>query len=299
MSSKTRMTPSIFAASNPLENARGVLRSVLAFAILLLLTAPSMASSAQGAIVSPDLVAKSKPVQKPGKTADEISTSLQGLTDSPFNNDMVDGAAFIDKMLAATEAYRDYSFDYTMKVFKGKKTVLEQGVFYFKKQPRLIRLEETGDYKHGAVAVLGANGKVKAHLGGGMKMFVVELDPSSNMLRSANGHPMTDSDFHSLAVALKSFLKQGYSSQVTREAFDLKVEHERVFVVELRKVTDQSKIWKRIAVSARTHLPVQWWDYTDDGALWSHATWDGFKPNQQLADSVFSIDGDKDKNNAG
>jgi len=125
-----------------------------------------------------------------------------------------------------------------------------------------------------------------------MKMFVVELDPNSNMLRSANGFPMTDSDFSSLSSALKGYLKQGYTAQVTREAFDMKAEHDRVFVLELRKPKDSSKLWKRVAVSARTHLPVQWWDYDDDGDLWSHANWNDFKPNQQLADSLFDIKND-------
>jgi len=271
-------------------------RFFLTLIICFSLTAPSLASPAQGA-VGPVLTAQQKDTgAKPPRTGskdEELSGSLQGLSGSAFNSDMVDGAGFIDKMVAASDSYHDYSFGYTMKVFKNKKTIVEQGVFYFKK-PRLIRLEETGDYKRGAVAILGANGKVKAHLGGGLKMFVVELDPSSNMLKSANGHPMIESDFYSLSMALKQFLKEGVTSQVTRDAFDMKTEHDRVFILELRKTKTPSKLWKRVAVSAKTHLPVQWWDYEDDGDLWSHANWDSFKPNQQLADSLFNINGDKD-----
>lgn len=298
MSSKTRMCSSFFVNDLSL-GATNFLRSLLIVVCVLSMTAPSMASPAQGAVGNVDSAEQAKPAKATVKNADEITSALQGMSGSPFAPDMIDGAAYIDKMLAAADSYHDYSFNFTMKVFKGKKTTVEQGVFYFKK-PRLIRLEENGDYKRGAVAILGNNGKVKAHLGGGLKMFVVELEPSNNMLRSANGHPMVESDYHSLAVALKQFLKQGYVSQVTREAYDMKEEHDKVFIVEIRKATDQSKIWKRIAVSARTHLPVQWWDYDDDGNLWSHANWNGFKPNQQLADSLFTIDGDKDsKEHAG
>src|SRR5579883_849757 len=102
------------------------------------------------------------------------ASDSSSLPTSAFADDMVDGASFVDKMLQSAESYQDYTFDYTMKVFKDRKTVVESGVFYFKK-PRLIRLEETGEYKHGAVACLGPSGKVQAHLGGGLKLFVVEL----------------------------------------------------------------------------------------------------------------------------
>ncbi len=269
------------------------LRLSLVVVALFSIVAPTMASPAHGAMVaSSDTSSK-----KPSKKELELSDSLQGLTGSPFNNDMVDGSGFIDKMIASANSYKSYSFDYTMKVFKDKKTIVEQGIFYFKQSPRMIRLEETGSFKKGSVAILGANGKVKAHMGGSMKMFVVELDPSSNMLRSANGFPMTDSDFSSLSTALKNYLKQGVTSQVTREAFEMKAEHDRVFILELRKKSDPSKLWKRVAISARTHLPVQWWDYDDSGELWSHANWNDFKPNQQLADSLFNIK--NDDNSAG
>lgn len=258
---------------------------LLLIVVAVSLTAPSMASPAEGVV--------GRMVAKTDAKTPELSSGLDGLTGSAFSSDMVDGAGFIEKMLAASDSLSDYSFEYTMNVFKNKKTVVEEGVFYFKK-PHLIRLEETGDYKRGAVAILGVNGKVKAHLGGGLKMFVVELEPASNLLRSANGHPMVESDFHSLSMALKQFLRQGVVSQVTKDAVELKQERDRVFILELRRANAPAKLWKRVAVSARTHLPVQWWDYDDDGDLWSHATWNSFKPNQQLADSLFDINGDKD-----
>lgn len=289
---------SIFSL-RPGQKPTGLMHVLVTVLAALCLITPDLASRAHGAVGGGDLSAPqtARAGKAPGKREQELSASLKGLSGIPFDNDMVDGANFIDKMLAAADSYHDYSFEFTMKVFKDRKTVSEAGVFYFKK-PRLIRLEETGDYKRGAVAVLTANGKVQAHLGGGLKMFTVELDPNNNMLKSANGHPMIESDFFSLATALKQYLKQGVVSQITREAFDMKAEHDRVFVLEMRKAKDPSKIWKRVAVSARTHLPVQWWDYDDDGDLWSHANWSDFKPNQQLADSLFDIKR-RDKNKAG
>ncbi|MBX9668010.1 MAG: hypothetical protein K2X93_10345 [Candidatus Obscuribacterales bacterium] len=260
-----------------------IFRLVVMPLVVLSLSTSSLASRAEGAVgVVTDPTQQDKPKSsKQAKKDQELSSSLQGLTISAFNSEMVDGAGFVDKMVSSADSYQNYSFDYTMKVFKGKKTIVEQGVFYFKK-PRLIRLEETGDFKKGSVAILGPNGKVKA------------LDADSNMLKSANGHPMVESDFTSLAQALKHFLKTGVTCQVTKEAFDMKAAHDKVYILELRKSHDQTKIWKRVAVSSRTHLPLQWWDYDDDGNLWSHANWDSFKPNQQLADSIFNIKGDKD-----
>lgn len=257
-------------------------RFLFSFVLVVSLFIPCAPSPAAGAITKDNGSKKSE--------NKELMTSLQGLPESKFSDDMIDGASFIEKMTAAADSYQDYSFDYIMKVFKDKKTVLEKGVLYYKK-PGMMRLEETGDYKHGAVAALGPNNKVQAHLGGGLKLFVVELPPNSNLLRSANGYPMVDSDFKSLGQALKKFLKEGYKSLVTKTAVEMRGQTDNVFILELHKGSIDGPLWKRVAVNGRTHLPVEWWDYSDDGTLWSHATWDNFKPNQNLPDHIFSLKG--------
>ena len=179
----------------------------------------------------------------------------------------------------------NYSFKFNMKAFKGSKVLVESGQFYYK-NPDLIRLEEKGPYKKGAVAVLGKSGKVKAHLGGGLKFIVVELAPNSHLLKSANGHPMVESDFKSLTGYLKSYIKDGMVARSTRHPVPVKGIKEKVFILDIMK---RKKLWKRIAVSPRTSMPVQWWDYRDDGKLHSHATWSQFVSNRPLPDELFTI----------
>lgn len=233
--------------------------------------------------------AESKP--KTGKNGKKISM----LNDAPSSaqaekdtNEMVDGKAFVQDMLEASDRYNDYSFNYTMKVYKKSKPTVEQGVFTYKK-PGLIKLEETGSYKKGAVAVLGSDGKVRAHLGGALKFFVAELPADSNLLRSANGHPMVQSDFKSLAKALKEFIKDGVTIKVSKNPTTLDGKSESVYVVELYK----DKLWKKIHVSAKSKLPVEWWDYNENGTLWSYATWSAVKANQGISEAFFTVKGIK------
>lgn len=198
-----------------------------------------------------------------------------------------EATAFINKMFNAADALKTYTFKFTMKVYKKKKTVVEKGNFYFKK-PRLIRIEETGSYKKGAVAVLTGNGRVKARLGGALKLFVADLSAKSKTLLSANGYPMVESDYVSLTTALKEFLKDGVSAQVTSRPIRLDGVNEPVYLLEMHK---SGKLWKKVAVSAKTALPLQWWDYADSGNLWSYSVWTDFRTNKQLADSLFNLKG--------
>jgi len=225
-------------------------------------------------------------------TAREDSTALAlnlgRLAESKITADKVDGRDFIERMNKAADDMDSYSFNYTMRVFKDKKTVIEKGDFYYKR-PGLIRLEEKGPYKKGAVAILGPNGKVKAHLGGGLKMFVVELDPESGLLRSANGHPMVQSDLKSLARALRAFVKQGVNTHVTRVPIDLGAGSSSVHILDLHK---SGKLWKRVAVDSSSLLPVKWWDYNDEGGLHSFATWEKLAINRTFSDQLFTMKGD-------
>ncbi len=227
-----------------------------------------------------------KNVEVPPPNNKHLVGTIAGLNTDQTKADMVHAGPFIEKMSRAAESYQDYSFSFTMKVFKGKKPVIEQGNFFFKK-PRLIRLEETGDYKKGSVAVLTSEGRVKAHMGGGLSIFVVDLEPQSKLLKSANGHPMVESDFYSLTAALKQYLNAGHIAEVTKIPVRIDNYSEDVHLVEIRK--SEGRVWKKIAVDADTFLPVQWWDYSDNGDLWSYATWVDFKPNQNLPVELFSI----------
>lgn len=254
-----------------------------------------MLSLSAGAI----LVFAPSAVSRPSGAAEpsHLVGTIAGLQSAKSETEMIPARNFISKMLKATDAMGDYSFKFTMQVFKGKKTVVEKGNFYFK-QPRLMRLEETGSYKKGSVAVLTDSGRVKAHMGGTFSFFVVDLPADSGLLRSANGHPMIESDFKSLASALQSYIDKGMSATVTKDPVQLAGHTSKVHIVEIRKSKNAASkasesVWKRIAVDPEKHIPLQWWDYDDKGKLWSHAKWETVAANQNLPDKLFSIKGGK------
>ena len=211
---------------------------------------------------------------------------------SDKNISYVDGRNLVEKMHQQATNLKAYSFKYKMNVYDGKKVVTERGDFYYK-NPNLIRLEEKGPYKKGAVAVLGPSGKVKAHLGGSLKLFVVELSADSGLLKSANGHPMIESDFKSLSKYLKSYVAKGMSVKASSKPLNVSGIKEKVFILDIKKKEDKDKLWKRVAVHPSTYLPIQWWDYNDSGYLHSHAQWGEIIKNRFLPDGLFTIKGAK------
>lgn len=212
-------------------------------------------------------------------------TSAQVVTQKPGAN-MKDGRPMIESMIKAAESYSDYVFEFEMNAYKSG-TVVEHGKFYFKK-PHLLRLEEMGPFRKGSVAVLTASGNAKGHSGGGLSFFVVDLSPRSSLLRSANGYPMVDSDLASLAHALKKFVEEGKIALVAENPTTL-ANGNKVEMLEVYMSGD-GPIYKKVAVDAKTLLPVEWWDY-ENGKLVSHSTWDKFQGNIGLSDETFTIKG--------
>ncbi len=209
------------------------------------------------------------------------------------NSDYVNAAPFIERMLKAADSYKDYVFEYEMTNYKGKK-LIEKGKFYFKK-PRMMRLEEVGSFRKGSIAVMGSGGKIKAKPGGALSFMTVDLAPSSDYLRSANGYPMVDSDLSSLAQALKTFIeKDSCVARVTENTVQSTSNApSQVYMLEVYHGSNfEGEIFKRVAIDPKSMLPVEWWDYID-GKLSSHSIWNNFKGNVGLADDVFTIKGAK------
>src|ERR1700733_12516651 len=160
------------------------------------------------------------------------------------STNMADGAPFIDKCLQASESYKDYSFDYTQTVNKSSGTVTEKGTLWVKK-PNLLKVVVHSGPPGGAVAVLQADGKVKAHGGGAMKFFSVELSPDSGYLKSANGWPMVKSDFSSIWKAMQGYSKEGCPSKVTESPVKEPTQAKDVLVLEMTK---DGQIYKRALI---------------------------------------------------
>jgi outer membrane lipoprotein-sorting protein len=198
------------------------------------------------------------------------------------SSNTTDGAAFIDKCLKAAEDYTDYTFDYKQTVYK-EKTVVETGTLMVKK-PQLKVLINSGS-KAGSVAVLLPNGQVRAHGGGAFKFITVTLSADNDMLRSANGWPMVQSDFASVWRAMQGYAKHDKCPvKVTEEPVSEPTQKEKVLVLEMTKPSGE--MYKRALIDPKTNLPVEWWDY-QHGKVYAHSSWTNFKGNQGLSDKVF------------
>jgi len=219
----------------------------------------------------------------------ELLGSVGGLSQVAASESMRDGAGLIEKWLKASQSYPSYEFDYQMTVYKRSGQVTETGHLHFKR-PRMLKIVETGGPHKGAVAILGANGKVHAHAGGALKFFSVDLAPDSDYLKSANGWPMVESDFTSLAQAVKGYIANG---DVPKESEPMVVPNrsEKLILWELYKGGAGGTLFKRAYFDPATNLPVEWWDYVD-GKLWAHSNWTNFKATE-LANAVFTMKGDK------
>ena len=224
----------------------------------------------------------------------QVTTSAPALNlPKAEDGDFTNGAPFIERMLKAADSYKDYVFEYEMTNYKGKKQI-EKGKFYFKK-PRLMRLEEVGNFRKGSIAVLGSGGKIKAKPGGALSFMTVDLPASSDYLRSANGYPMVDSDLSSLAQELKTFIeKDSCVARVTSNTVSsANNAPSQIYFLEVYHGSNfTGEIYKRVAIDPKSMLPVEWWDYIG-GKLSSHSIWNNFKGNVGLADDIFTIKGAK------
>lgn len=213
-----------------------------------------------------------------------LISSFSSLSQVSGAGKTVDGAEMIQDMTSAANDLKAYTFTYEMTVFKGKKTIFEKGNFYFQK-PRLLRVEEVGEYKKGAVAVIGKDGKIRGHLGGALSPFTVTLSENSDQLLSANGYPMVDSDYSSMCKVIQSFLKQGMKSRVSDRPVAVDGHPEKVYVLEIYKGTD---LFKRSYVNSQSLLPVEWFDYVD-GRLFARTVWKNLRITQNLSDDLFKL----------
>jgi outer membrane lipoprotein-sorting protein len=204
----------------------------------------------------------------------------------PLVQPMKDGEVFIDTMYKNANQLNDYSMVFETTVFKKGSTVHERGNLYFKK-PKLMRLEETGDYKKGSVAVLGKDGKVRAHSGGVLKLITVTMDPDDKQLNAANGDAMKGSDFVSLALSLKNKIKQGVKSRVSEKPLGVEGIGQPAYVLEMYYPSDPSLVLKRIYVDPSTYLPVRWDDYDYKNPCAS--VWRNVKTSIGLGDELFKM----------
>lgn len=216
-----------------------------------------------------------------------LVSSLASMTRGFSQDSTVDGADFFQSMADAAAGLNSYSVSAEMSVFKDGKTIHEHSNFYFKK-PGLIRAEELGPYKKGAVAVVQKDGKMRGHLGGMLSKFSATIDPRSSWAASANDYPLIDSDFYSMSKVMLGFLKSGNKSFVTEHPVIVSGQPKAVYVIELCQNSSGRELMKRAYIDPQTLLPVEWFDYKN-GKLFAHTIWKDLRTNINLADSLFEL----------
>ena len=204
----------------------------------------------------------------------------------PLSPRMKDGAALIHHMSRHAGALNDYSLIFETITFKEKETVSEKGRLYFKK-PKLMRLEEIGEYKNGSVAVIGKDGKARAHAGGLVKFITLTMNADDKQLNAANGDRMLDSDFASLAGLLERRLQEGNLARATETPAAYEGVDGQTYVLELYRQDEPEKVLKRIYVDPISYLPVRWDDY--DYKTPCSSTWSAVKTNPGLKDELFDL----------
>lgn len=205
--------------------------------------------------------------------------------------DMQNGKDFVATMTKVAQGANDYTFKCVISTYKDGKVIKEGGQFYYKK-PNMMKMEVTNGAKKGAVAVLGTDGKVRGHLGGMLSMFSGTIGKDSNMLRSANGFSMMDSDYETLLRDLNKQLAEGSTCIVTVNPVAIaSAGGAKQHVVEVYKNIDSDKdkeLTQRIFVDVKSNLPEQWNLYRTE-KLFSSTDWKDIKVNIGLTEDDFSL----------
>lgn len=211
-----------------------------------------------------------------------ISFDPQG----PLVEPMKEASAFIETMGKEVDRLNDYSLLFETKTFKSRSSITEAGKLYFKK-PKMMRIEETGEFNKGSVAVIQKDGKARAKGGGITGLVVLTLKPDDKMLDAANGDKMEDSDLASLVRILKERLKGGQIARVSEKPITVAGVFEPAYILELFKASDPKTCLKRVWVNPSTYLPMRWDDYDyKDPCL---STWKDVKGNVGLSDDLFKL----------
>jgi outer membrane lipoprotein-sorting protein len=218
--------------------------------------------------------------------SDAAKKSMNFNPEGQLVEQMKDGASFIETMYKEIERLNDYSLLFSTKSFKKDSSITDAGKLYFKK-PKMMRVEETGEYNKGSVAVITKDGTARAKGGGLAGLVVLTLKPSDKMLDAANGDKMEDSDFASLVRILKERIKSGHATRVSEKPVTGTGVPEASYVLELFKPSEPKVCLKRVWVHPVSYLPVRWDDYDYKDPCMS--TWKDVKTNVGLSDELFKL----------
>lgn len=226
------------------------------------------------------------PVFAGAPVSEAAKKSMNFNPEGPLVEPTKDGASFIETMGKEVERLNDYSLLFETKSFKKNSSITDAGKLFFKK-PKMMRVEETGEYNKGSIAVITKDGSARAKGGGLAGLVVLTLQPSDKMLDAANGDKMEDSDLASLVRILKERLKTGHAARVSEKPVTGTGVPEAAYVLELFKPSEPKVCLKRVWVHPSSYLPIRWDDYDYKDPCMS--TWKNVKSNIGLSDDLFKL----------
>lgn len=227
----------------------------------------------------------------PKATTSKGSTTVASATPrtAPEIN-MEEGTPFVQNVLEVARGLNDYTFNCEIATYKKQNQPIREGGSFEWKKPGMLRAEVTKGGKKGGVLVKQADGTIKGHLGGMLKMFVAKVQPDSNMLKSANGFSMLEGDYLTLMNNLKKQLAGPLQVRVSSAPVTVSSQQEKVHVVEVFKKTGEGEqITQKVYVDPQLKLPVEWHLFREDGSLLSITYWSNIKLNVGIADSEFTL----------
>ncbi len=180
------------------------------------------------------------------------------------------------------ERYRSYS--YIMKVNHDDEPDIDMILRYYFKAPGFVRMEMITPFKGAVLTYDPHRDRAYVRPFAGVKSFVLELDPSSRLIRGPGDHRIDESDILTLLRTAKDLARKGEVDERETEG-----------VVEVR-VRGRTMVRGNIAefllrFERDTFYPVYASSYNKEGDRIEEVYFEEFKVFEDLEDSLFRLKG--------
>jgi hypothetical protein len=215
----------------------------------------------------------------PERTADENFSNIA----------TIDGKSFAERMRKSLDEYTDYTCDSFVYMYNPEAQRVAGGSFCFKKINFVRLTVQAKGVKDGAVVVRTPDGKIRAKGGPKLRFLHMNLNLDSRWLQVPNGFNAIESDIGHLLDRLPAALSSGSKLKVTAEPVNVPRLNQKLYVLQVIKpASDGDTISEQLYVSKESDLPIEW-DIFREGKRYSVATFENFKGNVGLEDSIFHL----------
>lgn len=197
-------------------------------------------------------------------------------------------AALLEKMEAAYDNVKDYQTQVVVTALKKEGSFETKKFVYTFKKPKWIRLDLESPHSGMILVYPDQNGKVVVQLPGVAHFIKLHLSPDDHFLEDPSTQRIDQTDMGLLIKNISHSLTDQRRSpaQVTEQDETLQIRvladnHFRKGVVTLYRFFIDKKRW----------LPVKIEESTPDGHLERTVTFQNFRTNIDLPDSLFQLDG--------